>query len=134
MVILFMPPKIAPPIQRSGRHELAFCSGTESARHHTYVLSERLRRIEMGLSCMTVEHVPSCGRSFVSVVDSELSDHRVSTSELVCDMHSVFHWDLQIVCALITSSCLPNGKCRDYELVYGSAGMLGFSKKQFGTR
>ena len=44
----------------------------------------------MGFSCMTVEHVPSCGRSFVSVDDSELSDHRVSTSELVCDMHSVF--------------------------------------------
>ena len=44
----------------------------------------------MGFSCMTVEHVPSCGRSFVSVVDSELSDHRVSTSELVCDMHYVF--------------------------------------------
>ena len=44
----------------------------------------------MGFSSMTVEHVPSCGRSFVSVVDSELSDHRVSTSELVCDMHSVF--------------------------------------------
>ena len=39
-----------------------------------------------------------------------------------------FHWDLQVVCALITSSCLPNGKCRDYELVYGSAGMLGVSK------
>ena len=83
----------------------------------------------MGFSSMTVEHVPACGRSFVSVVDSELSDHRVSTSGLVCDMHSVFHWDLQVVCALITSSCLPNGKCRDYELVYGSAGMLGVSKK-----
>jgi hypothetical protein len=40
-----------------------------------------------------------------------------------------FHWDLQVVCALITSSCLPNGKCRDYELVYGSAGMLGVKKQ-----
>ena len=83
----------------------------------------------MRFSCMTVEHVPSCGRSFVSVVDSELSDYRVSTSEFVCDMHSVFQWDLQVVCALITPSCLPNGKCRDYELVYGSAGMLGVSNK-----
>ncbi len=97
MLILFMPPKIGPPIQRSGRHELGFCSGTESARHHTQVLSECLRRIEMWFSCMTVEHVPSCGRSFVSVVDSELSDHPVLTSELVCDMHSVFHGDLQDV-------------------------------------
>ena len=44
----------------------------------------------MGLSCMTVEHVPSCGRSFVSVVDSELSDQLVSSSELVCDMHLFF--------------------------------------------
>ena len=84
----------------------------------------------MGFSCMTVEHVPSCGRSFVSVVDSELFDHPVLTSELVFDMHSVFHGDLQVVCALITFSCLPNGECRDYELVYGSAGMLGVSKKK----
>jgi hypothetical protein len=44
----------------------------------------------MTFSCMTIDHVPSCGRSFVSVVATELSDHRVSASELVCDMHSVF--------------------------------------------
>ena len=44
----------------------------------------------MGFSSMTVEHVPSCGRSFVSVVDSELSDQLVSSSELVCDMHLFF--------------------------------------------
>ena len=40
-----------------------------------------------------------------------------------------FHWDAEVVCALVTSSCLPNGKCTDYELVYGSAGMLGVKKQ-----
>ena len=79
----------------------------------------------MGFSCMTVEHVPVCGRSFVSVVDSELFDHPVLTSELVFDMHSVFHGDLQVVCAIIIFYLLSKGECMEYEFVYGSAGMLG---------
>ena len=48
----------------------------------------------MGFSCMTVEHVTSCGRSFVSVVDSNIFENLVLTSELVFDMHLVFHGDL----------------------------------------
>ena len=63
----------------------------------------------MGFSCMTVEHVTSCGRSFVSVVDSELFEHPVLTSELVFDMHSVFHGDLQVVCAIIILYLLSKG-------------------------
>ncbi len=43
---------------------------------------------------MTVEHVTSCGLSFVSVVDSNIFENLVLTSELVFDMHSVFHGDL----------------------------------------
>ena len=74
---------------------------------------------------MTVEHVPSCDRSFVSVVDSELFDHPVLTSELVFDMHSVFHGDLQVVCAIIIFYLLSKGECMEYEFVYGFAGMLG---------